>query len=101
MDIGSWLLGLGLAQYEPTFRDNQIEADVLADLTESDLEKIGLQLGPRKRILKAIANLDPAALLTATPAAPPARRGCRRTAAIDRDVHRPGGLYSAGCPARS
>jgi class 3 adenylate cyclase/tetratricopeptide (TPR) repeat protein len=58
MDVGAWLRGLGLEQYEGTFRENEIESDVLPELTESDLEKLGLPLGPRKRILKAIANLD-------------------------------------------
>jgi predicted ATPase/class 3 adenylate cyclase len=57
MDIGAWLRGLGLGQYESAFRDSEIEADVLSELTETDLEKLGLPLGPRKRILKAIANL--------------------------------------------
>jgi class 3 adenylate cyclase len=60
MDVGAWLRGLGLGQYEGTFRDSEIEADILAELTEADLEKLGLPLGPRKRILKAIANLDDA-----------------------------------------
>jgi predicted ATPase/class 3 adenylate cyclase len=42
------------------FRASEIEADVLSELTETDLEKLGLPLGPRKRILKAISNLgDP------------------------------------------
>jgi class 3 adenylate cyclase/tetratricopeptide (TPR) repeat protein len=60
MDIGAWLRGLGLGQYESAFRDSEIEADVLSELTETDLEKLGLPLGPRKRILKAISNLgDP------------------------------------------
>ena len=58
MDVGAWLRGLGLGQYEAIFRDSEIEADVLSELTEADLEKLGLPLGPRKRILKAIANLD-------------------------------------------
>ena len=58
MDVGAWLRGLGLGQYEGTFRDSEIEADVLPELTESDLEKLGLPLGPRKRVLKAIANLN-------------------------------------------
>ena len=57
MDIGGWLRGLGLGQYEAAFRENEIEADVLSDLTELDLEKLGLPLGHRKRLLKAIANL--------------------------------------------
>jgi predicted ATPase/class 3 adenylate cyclase len=42
------------------FRDSEIEADVLSELTETDLEKLGLPLGPRKRILKAILNLGDA-----------------------------------------
>jgi class 3 adenylate cyclase len=58
MDVGAWLRGLGLGQYEGVFRDSEIEADVLSELTEADLEKLGLPLGPRKRILKAIASLD-------------------------------------------
>ena len=57
MDIGSWLRGLGLGQYEALFRENEIDADVLSDLTELDLEKLGLPLGHRKRLLKAIANV--------------------------------------------
>src|ERR1700720_438597 len=60
MDVGGWLRGLGLGQYEGAFRENEIESDVLSELTESDLEKLGLPLGPRKRILKAIANLSDA-----------------------------------------
>jgi predicted ATPase/class 3 adenylate cyclase len=60
MDVGAWLRGLGLGQYEGTFRDSEIEADTLRELTETDLEKIGLPLGPRKRILKAIQNLGDA-----------------------------------------
>jgi class 3 adenylate cyclase len=57
-DVGGWLRGLGLGQCEATFRENEIDADVLSDLTELDLEKIGLPLGHRKRLLKAIAKLD-------------------------------------------
>ena len=60
MDVGAWLRGLGLGQYEGTFRESEIEADVLPELTETDLEKLGLPLGPRKRLIKAIANLGAA-----------------------------------------
>ena len=41
MDIGGWLRSLGLGQYETVFRENGIEADVLHDLTDQDLEKLG------------------------------------------------------------
>ena len=60
MDVAAWLRDLGLGRYEGRFRESEIEADVLPDLTEADLEKLGLPLGPRKRILKAIANLSQA-----------------------------------------
>src|ERR1700680_90237 len=74
MDVGAWLRGLGLGQYEGAFRENEIESDVLSELTESDLEKLGLPLGPRKRILKAIASLGdahkPPGAASLAPAAP-------------------------------
>src|SRR5271168_637664 len=60
MDVGEWLRSLGLGQYETAFRDNGVDADVLPDLTDSDLEKLGVLLGHRKRLLKAIASLGAA-----------------------------------------
>ena len=57
MDVGSWLRSLGLEQYEALFRENDIDAEVLGDLTDADLEKLGVTLGHRKRLLKAIAEL--------------------------------------------
>jgi class 3 adenylate cyclase len=54
LDIGTWLYGLGLEQYEPVFRDNAIDLETLPDLTETDLEKLGVLLGHRKRMLRAI-----------------------------------------------
>ena len=57
MDLGGWLRRLGLDQYEATFRANEIDTDVLSELTEIDLEKLGVPLGHRKRLLKAIAGL--------------------------------------------
>src|SRR5271166_6279985 len=60
MDVGAWLHSLGLNQYETLFRQNDIDAEVLGDLTDGDLEKLGVSLGHRKRLLKAIANLGEA-----------------------------------------
>jgi class 3 adenylate cyclase len=57
MDVGGWLRSLGLGQYEVAFRDNAIDVDVLADLTEGDLAQLGLPLGYPKRLLKAIAGV--------------------------------------------
>jgi class 3 adenylate cyclase len=71
MDVGRWLRNLGLGQYEANFRDDKIDEDVLADLTDGDLEKLGLPLGDRKRLLKAIAGL--AGPQSATKISEPAR----------------------------
>ena len=61
MDIAEWLRGLALERYAGAFRDNAIELEVLSDLSEADLEKIGVLLGHRKIMLKAIAALRPQA----------------------------------------
>ena len=47
------------AKYAAAFADNEIELDDLADLTEEDLEKLGLPMGPRKRFLRALASGEP------------------------------------------
>jgi class 3 adenylate cyclase len=60
MDVGAWLRGLGLGQYETVFRESEIDAEVLPDLTEGDLYQLGVPLGHRKRLLKAIAALGTA-----------------------------------------
>jgi hypothetical protein len=61
MDIAAWLHGLGLERYVPAFRDNAIDLEILPELTEADLEKLGVLLGDRKRMLRAIAALGAAA----------------------------------------
>ena len=57
MDVGGWLRNLGLGQYEAAFIENAIDTDVLPELTEGDLEKLGIPLGDRKRLIKAIKAL--------------------------------------------
>src|SRR5262249_35737491 len=66
MNVGDWLRSLGLGKYEATFRDSEIDSDILHELTESDLEKLGLPLGHRKRLLKAIAGLGAPATAPST-----------------------------------
>ena len=61
MNIGSWLRSLGLERYETIFRENAIDADVLHDLTEDHLREMGLPLGARLKVLKAIRALAPRA----------------------------------------
>jgi SAM domain (Sterile alpha motif) len=57
VDIAAWLRSLGLERYIETFRANAIDAEVLPELVEADLGKLGLLLGHRKKLLKAIAAL--------------------------------------------
>jgi class 3 adenylate cyclase len=74
MDVVVWLRSLGFEKYEPVFRENEIDADVLPELAELDLEKLGVPLGHRKRLLKAIAALrNDASVQTPPVAATPAR----------------------------
>jgi class 3 adenylate cyclase len=53
-ELAEWLAGHGLGQYTQTFIEHHIDYSVLPDLTEDDLEKLGLSLGHRKRLLRAI-----------------------------------------------
>jgi class 3 adenylate cyclase/tetratricopeptide (TPR) repeat protein len=53
-EIAEWLGKHGLEQYAQTFADHNIEYSVLPDLTEDDLEKLGVTLGHRKKLLRAI-----------------------------------------------
>jgi class 3 adenylate cyclase len=58
MDVGAWLRGLGLGQYEQAFRDNGVDARVLPKLTAEDLGEIGVAaVGHRRLLQEAIAAL--------------------------------------------
>src|SRR5262252_8538018 len=58
IQIADWLKGLGLTQYAECFAENDIDVSVLQDLTDQDLEKIGIRsLGHRRKLLRAIADL--------------------------------------------
>ena len=57
-NIAHWLSQLGLGQYADVFTENAIDEEVLQDLVESDLEKLGIKLGHRKKLLKAISTLQ-------------------------------------------
>jgi hypothetical protein len=65
MDVGGLLRSLGFGQYEALFRASEIDADILTELTDVDLEKLGVPLGHRKRLLRAISGLAAAETLAA------------------------------------
>jgi class 3 adenylate cyclase/tetratricopeptide (TPR) repeat protein len=52
--IRQWLETLGLARYAVAFEANDVDLDILPTLTEDDLRGLGLSLGDRKRVLRAI-----------------------------------------------
>jgi class 3 adenylate cyclase len=75
LPITEWLAKIGLERYAPAFVDNDIDVSVLRHLTDTDLEKIGVSLGHRRKILAAIGELSktlaaPAAALAPSIEAP-------------------------------
>jgi class 3 adenylate cyclase/predicted ATPase len=80
--LAEWLGRHGLGQYAQRFAENNIDYSVLPDLTEDDLEKLGVLLGHRKKLLRAIGAVrarsqtrDTSKVsLAGTEATPPAQR---------------------------
>ena len=67
--VDKWLEEIALERYAALFAENHIDFDVLPDLTEADLAQLGITLGDRKRLMRAIAKLADA---RARPSLPPA-----------------------------
>ena len=66
--VAEWLASLGLSEYAQRFAENHVDASVLPDLTDQDLADLGVPLGHRRKMLRAIAELDRAALEPASDA---------------------------------
>ena len=77
-EIDQWLERIGLAQYAALFAENEIDLDVLPELTEQDLKELKIPLGHRKKLLRAIGQIclsaDFVARSAKTAAAAPSRR---------------------------
>jgi class 3 adenylate cyclase len=67
--IADWLEKLGTSEYAQRFAENRIDLSVLRDLTDQDLKDLGVVLGDRRKMLRAIGELSNAAPLTTEPAA--------------------------------
>ncbi len=82
MDVAAWLRGLGLERYAPAFRDNDVDGEVLPELTSDDLISIGVaSVGHRRKLLAAIASLNatpPDPMVMAAPRDAPAPAGTER-----------------------
>ena len=69
-DLKEWLQGLGLEKYADAFAREEIELEVIAELTDTDLQSLGIPMGPRKQILRAIDQLKQASTSAAAPPVP-------------------------------
>jgi class 3 adenylate cyclase len=82
--IADWLKQLGMDQYIQRFAENDIDCTILGDLTDQDLEKIGVRsLGHRRKLMRAIAELKGDEKTTSAivvPAAPPTTPRATETA---------------------
>ena len=91
MDVAAWLQSLGLEHFEPVFRQNAIGADVLPELRDEHLRELGLPIGDRLRLLKAIGALRSDAPLdlgqsAAVPEYTPSRGERRQVTAFFADI---------------
>ena len=82
--VADWLQKLGLGQYAQSFAENDIDFGVLTDLTDQDLEKIGVtSLGHRRKLLRAIVELNRVENEAAKPISAPAAPVAPHDAADD------------------
>ena len=71
--IADWLEKLGMSEYAQRFAENDIDIDVLSELTDQDFDRLGVSLGHRRRMLRAIRELgaSPIAAVTVRQASAP------------------------------
>jgi class 3 adenylate cyclase len=72
--IAEWLASIGLGEYAQRFAENAIDLSVVRDLTDQDLKDLGVLLGHRRKMLRAIAELEGEVLVSAQTGAKPAPR---------------------------
>ncbi len=63
-EVKQWLDGLGLGEHLQAFVDNEIDLEAAGELNDQDLRELGLAMGPRKKLLRAIAALNESQLDT-------------------------------------
>jgi SAM domain (Sterile alpha motif) len=80
MQIAEWLEKLGMSEYTQRFAENDIDVEVLSELTDKDFDRLGVSIGHRRKMMRAIRELAaspvsaeaqrPASATTDTQAAP-------------------------------
>ena len=65
-EVTDWLGKLGMSEYAQRFADNDIDIDVLNELTDQDFDRLGVSLGHRRRMLRAIRELSASPIAAVT-----------------------------------
>ena len=55
-DIAAWLENFGLGKYQQVFAENEIDFEVLPELTEQDFKDLDIPLGPRRKLLEELSD---------------------------------------------
>jgi class 3 adenylate cyclase len=79
--IAGWLTSIGLGEYAQRFDENAIDLCVVEELTEQDLKELGVLLGHRRKMMRAIAELNGKG-----PTTPPGAQPAPRDAAERRQL---------------
>ena len=82
MELKNWLDANGLGKYAELFAESEIDLEILPELSESDLNELGLPVGARRRLVIAIENLDRASRIRRSPDTIGAATGERRHASV-------------------
>ena len=77
-DIERWLASLALGKYAEVFAENDVDFEVLPELSDDELKELGVSLGHRKKLLKAIAALEGVPAPVADAATGPGQRAADR-----------------------
>src|SRR5215472_9716032 len=67
--IADWLEKLGMAEYAERFAENDIDMAVLPDLTDQHLKDLGVSLGHRLKMRRAISDLSNVSAAVTAPSA--------------------------------
>ena len=67
--ITDWLEKLGMSEYAQRFAENDIDMAVLPDLTDQHLKDLGVSLGHRLKMLRAIRDLSNVSAAVTAPSA--------------------------------
>jgi SAM domain (Sterile alpha motif) len=103
--IGDWLASLGMTEYAERFAENKIDISVLPDLTDQHLKDLGVALGDRLKMLRAIRDPGNVSAVAAAPSIPhatetaPRENAERRSPTSSVRRHSPRGWTPRTCVA--